>query len=107
MRGAVRSTRSIVSGPDDGHSQNETSIDVNGQVLVSGWNHYTDSSLLMGVARSADGGHSWSSDVFTGHSVTSDPAVKAAGDGKWYYAYLASGGAGGGDIDIYVRRSAR
>jgi hypothetical protein len=37
--------------------------------------------------------------------VTSDPAVKAGRNGKWYYAYLAGGGAGGSDIDIYVRRS--
>jgi len=31
--------------------------------------------------------------------------VKAGGDGRWYYAYLANGGAGGSDYDIYVRRS--
>jgi hypothetical protein len=72
---------------------------------VAGWNNYTDTSLVMGVARSTDGGHTWASDLFSGHSVMSDPAVKAGRNGKWYYAYLAAGGAGGSDVDIYVRKS--
>jgi len=59
--------------PDDGHTQNETTIDVDGQTLICGWNHYTNTTLLMGIARSTDGGHSWSDDVLTGHTATSDP----------------------------------
>jgi hypothetical protein len=92
-------------GPDDGHTQNETTIDVEGDVLVAGWNNYTDNTLLMGVARSTDGGHSWISDLLGDHDVTSDPAVKAGGNATWYYAYLARGGVGGNDFDIFVRRS--
>lgn len=92
-------------GPDDGHTQNETSIAVDGDVLVAGWNNYTGSTLLMGVARSIDGGHSWVTDVLGEHSMMSDPAVKAGGNDRWYYAYLASGGVGGSDVDIFVRSS--
>jgi hypothetical protein len=92
-------------GPDDGHTQNETTIDAQADTLVAGWNNYTASTLVMGVARSTDGGHTWTNDLFSGHNVMSDPAVKAGGNGKWYYAYLAGGGAGGSDIDIFVRRS--
>ncbi|MCA9754416.1 MAG: exo-alpha-sialidase [Candidatus Eisenbacteria bacterium] len=92
-------------GPDDGHTQNETSIDVDGSTLIAGWNQYTSSSLVMGVGRSADGGGSWTSTSFGGHTVMSDPAVKSAGGGVWFYGYLASGGSGGSDVDIYVRRS--
>lgn len=92
-------------GPDDGHTQNETSIAVDGDVLIAGWNNYDDTTLLMGVARSTDGGHTWISDILAGHDITSDPAVKAGGSGRWYYAYLAAGGFGGSDVDIFVRRS--
>ncbi len=92
-------------GPDDGHTQNETSIDVAAGSLVAGWNQFTDSGLVMGAGRSADGGQSWTWELFAGHDSMSDPAVKAGGDGRWYYAYLAAGGAGGGDAEIYVRRS--
>ena len=92
-------------GPDDGHTQNETTIDAAGDTLVAGWNSYTNDSLVMGVARSTDGGHTWANDLFSGHSVMSDPAVKYGGNGKWYYAYLAGGGVGGSDIDIYIRSS--
>ncbi|MCA9729709.1 MAG: exo-alpha-sialidase, partial [Candidatus Eisenbacteria bacterium] len=92
-------------GPDDGHTQNETSIDVNGSTVIAGWNQYTDGSLDMGVGRSTDGGHTWVSSALGGHVVTSDPAVKSGGGTVWYYGYLAQGGAGGNDIDIYVRHS--
>ncbi len=92
-------------GPDDGHTQNETSIDIAGDTLVAGWNQFTDSGLVMGVGRSLDGAQSWSWELFDGHDVMSDPAVKAGGGGLWYYAYLAAGGTGGADAEIYVRRS--
>jgi hypothetical protein len=92
-------------GPDDGHTQNETSIAVDGDILVAGWNNYDDTTLLMGVARSTDGGHNWASGTLGDHDVMSDPAVKAGGAGRWYYAYLAMGGVGGSDVDIFVRRS--
>ncbi len=90
---------------DDGHTQNETSIGVQGDTLIAGWNNFTATTLLMGVARSIDGGESWTDTVFDDHGVMSDPAIKPGGGGKWYYAYLANGGSGGSDIDIYVRRS--
>ncbi len=92
-------------GPDGGHTQNETSIDVAGDTLVAGWNQFTDSGLVMGAGRSIDGGESWTWELFDGHDVMSDPAVKAGGGGRWYFAYLAAGGAGGSDAEIYVRRS--
>ncbi len=92
-------------GPDDGHTQNETSIDVDGATLVAGWNQFTDSALVMGAGRSTDGGDSWTWELFGGHNVMSDPAVKAGGGGRWYFAYLATGGIGGADAEIYVRRS--
>ena len=92
-------------GPDDGHTENETSIDAEGSTVVAGWNQFVDGSLDMGVARSTDAGQTWSWSALGGHTVTSDPAVKSGGDGRWYYAYLAQGGPGGNDIDIYVRRS--
>ncbi len=91
-------------GPDDGHTQNETSIDIAGNTLVTGWNNFTDDSLVMGVGRSTDGGDSWSFELFGGHTVMSDPVVKAGG-GNWYYGYLATGGSGGSDAEIYVRKS--
>lgn len=94
-------------GPDDGHTQNETSIDADGGVLVAGWNNYTDTSLVMGAARSTDGGASWEWQLLGDHSVMSDPAVQASGlgDGRWYYGYIASGGPGGSDWEVFVRRS--
>ncbi len=92
-------------GPDMGHTQNETTIDVAGKTLIAGWNQITDSSLVMGAARSIDRGESWTWELFDGHDVMSDPAVKAGGAGRWYYVYLAAGGAGGADIEVYVRRS--
>ena len=92
-------------GPEDGHTHNETSIDAAGSHLVAGWNQFTDTTLVMGVARSADGGMSWTSDVLTGHNVMSDPVVKAGGGARWYYAYIATGGVGGADFEVYVRRS--
>ena len=35
----------------------------------------------------------------------SDPAVKSNGAGAWYYGYIASGGPGGSDLDVFVQRS--
>ncbi|MCH9650399.1 MAG: glycoside hydrolase [Deltaproteobacteria bacterium] len=92
-------------GPDDGHTQNETSIDVSGQTLVAGWNNFTDSTLVMGAGRSTDGGDTWGFELFSGHDLMSDPVVVAAGGGRWYFAYIASGGSGGTDVDVYIRRS--
>ncbi len=93
-------------GPDDGHTQNETSIDADGDHLVAGWNSYTDDGLFMGVSWSSNGGQSWNGGFLGGgHDLHSDPAVRAGGNGNWYYAYLASPGSGGNDIDIYVQRS--
>ncbi len=92
-------------GPDDGHTQNETSIDVDGDTLIAGWNQFTDTSLVMGAGRSGDGAKSWNWELFDGHDVMSDPAIKAGGGGRWYFAYLALGGVGGSDAEIYVRRS--
>ncbi len=90
---------------DDGHTQNETSIGVHGDTLVAGWNNFTATTLLMGVARSVDGGNTWTDTILAGHGVMSDPTIKPGENGKWYYGYLADGGSGGSDIDIYVRRS--
>jgi len=101
-RGIFEETR---LGPDDGHTQNETSIEAVSDTLVAGWNSYVAAGLVMGAARSVDAGQSWSFSLFAGHTNMSDPAVKAGHNGRWYYAYLASGGAGGSDVDIYVRRS--
>jgi len=92
-------------GPDDGHTQNETSIDALDGTLVAGWNSFTDASLVMGAGRSDDAGESWSFELFDGHTTMSDPVVSAAGAGRWYFAYIASGGAGGSDYEVYVRRS--
>ena len=92
-------------GPDERHTQNETSIDAEGSTLVAGWNQFTDTSLVMGVARSADGGQTWSSELFDGHDAMSDPVIQAGGSDRWYYAYIASGGVGGSDFEVYVRRS--
>lgn len=92
-------------GLDDGHTQNETSIDARDGTLIAGWNNYTDTTLVMGVGRSTDGGDSWTSDLFGGHTTMSDPMVAAGGDGRWYYGYIATGGVGGSDYEVYVRRS--
>lgn len=92
-------------GPDDGHTKNETAIDVDGQTLVAGWNQATGSTIVMGVGRSSDGGAHWTSQSFGGFSSMSDPVVAAAGNGRWYYAFIAVGGAGGNDYEVYVSRS--
>jgi hypothetical protein len=92
-------------GPDDAHSENETSIAVDGATVVAGWNSFTDTGLAMGVARSADAGETWDHELFDGHTTMSDPAVAAGGDGRWYYGYIANGGATGSDYDVFVRRS--
>lgn len=92
-------------GPDDGHSQNETSIDAQGATVIAGWNQFTASSIEMGVGRSADGGATWSSATLGGHSLQSDPVVAAGGAGRWYFAYLGISAATGSDVEIFVRRS--
>lgn len=93
-------------GADDGHTKNETSIAVDGATVVAGWNNYTDGGgLVMGVARSTDGGSTWVSATIAGHDFLSDPVVRAVGGGRWYFGYLAQGGPGGSDVEIYVRRS--
>ena len=92
-------------GPDDGNSENETSIDADGTTVVAGWNQFTDTTLLQGLGRSTDSGASWSSQTIGDHSVMSDPIVAAGGGGRWYFGYIATGGAGGGDFDVYVRHS--
>ncbi len=92
-------------GPDDGHTQNKTSIDVAGDTLVAGWNQFTDDGLTVAAGRSVNGARSWTWEVFDGHDVISDSAVKAGGGRRWYFAYLAAGGSGGSDVEIYVRRS--
>ncbi len=92
-------------GPDDGHTENETSIDAFGSTVVAGWNQFTDGGLLQGVGRSIDGGLTWTSALFGGHSVMSDPMVASGGGDRWYFGYIASQGATGGDIDVFVRRS--
>ena len=90
---------------DDGHTQNETSIAISGQTLVAGWNAMTDEGARMGVGRSGDFGASWSSALIAGHNAMSDPVVASAGQGRWFFAYIASGGATGSDFDVFVRRS--
>ncbi len=92
-------------GPDDGHTKNETAIDVDGQTIVAGWNQATGSTIVMGVGRSGDGGAHWTSQTIGGFSNMSDPVVAAGGNGRWYYAFIATGGAGGSDYEVYVSRS--
>lgn len=92
-------------GPDDGHTQNETSIALDGDTLIAGWNQIQDSGGAMGMGRSIDVGQSWSWDVWDLDPVMSDPAVADGGGGQWYFAYLGAGGAGGSDAEIFVRRS--
>ncbi len=92
-------------GPDDGHTHNETSIDVDGDTLMAGWNQFTGSGLVMGVGRSIDRAQSWTWDQLGGHTTMSDPGVKAGGAGRWYFSYIATGGSGGSDYEVYVRRS--
>ncbi len=92
-------------GPDDGHTKNETSIGVDGETLVAGWNQATGSTIVMGVGHSSDGGETWTNQTFGGFTTMSDPIVAAAGNGRWYYAFIASGGSAGGDYEVFVRRS--
>jgi len=91
-------------GPDDGHTQNETAIDADGSVVIAAWNQATDTSMVLGVARSADAGQTWSWQNLTGHAVMSDPVVAAAGGDRWYFAYMGTDLASS-DMEIYVRRS--
>ncbi len=92
-------------GPGDGHTQNRPSIDVAGGTLVAGWSQFTDAGLVVGAGRSAGGARTWTWELFDGHRVMSDPVVKAGGGKRWYFAYLAAGGSGGSDVEIYVRLS--
>ncbi len=92
-------------GPDDEHTQKGPSIDAAGDTLVAAWSQFTDAGLAVAAAWSKDSGRSWAREVFGGHDVISEPAVKAAGGRRWYLAYLAAGGSGGSDVDVYVRRS--
>jgi len=71
-------------GPDDGHTQNETSIAAHGDTIVAGWNNYTGTNLVMGIGRSIDGGDTWTWNLIEDQNVFSDPVL---------------------DYDIYVRRS--
>jgi hypothetical protein len=92
-------------GPDDGHSENETAIAVDGDTVVAGWNGFVAGGVVMGVARSGDGGATWDQGALgTGFDVTSDPAVAAGGSGRWYYSYIART-AGESDYDVWVQRS--
>lgn len=90
-------------GQDDGHTENETSIDALGSTVVAGWNQWTDDSLQQGVGRSGDAGLTWTTSVLGGHSVMSDPVVASAGGKRWFFGYIASDG--GSDFDVFVRRS--
>lgn len=92
-------------GPDDGHTHNETSIDADGSTVVAGWNQATGSTIVMGWARSGDSGDTWTVGTFADHDTLSDPVVAAGGDGRWYYAYIARGGATGSDFEVFVRHS--
>lgn len=95
-----------VVGPNDGHTHNETSIAINGNTLIAGWNQFNgSSSLIMGVGRSADRGQTWSTSTLVTGTAMSDPVVKSGGGNRWYFAYIAGGGPGGNDYDVYVQRS--
>lgn len=91
-------------GADDAHTQNETAIAIDNSTVVAGWNSFTATGVVMGVARSTNGGDSWSSTSLGGFDVMSDPAI-APGGGKWYYSYIARGGVAGTDLDVFVQRS--
>ncbi len=92
--------------PDDGHTQNETAIDTDQNTVVAAFHTYTDTALLIALARSIDGGHVWQGSVVSGsHTNLTDPCIKAAGGGRWHLSYIASGGIGGADLDVFVRTS--
>lgn len=38
--------------PDDGHTQNETAIDTDGETVIAAFHRFTDTSLMLGVSRS-------------------------------------------------------
>ena len=53
-----------------------------------------------------DGGHVWQGSVVSGsHTNLTDPCIKAAGGGRWHLSYIASGGIGGADLDVFLRTS--
>ncbi|MDM7917097.1 MAG: sialidase family protein, partial [Candidatus Eisenbacteria bacterium] len=92
--------------PDDGHTQNETAIDTDGETVLAAFHRFGNNTLVLGVARSLDGGHTWDgAEVSGSHTVLTDPCVKSAGGGLWILSYLASGGIGGSDYDVFARRS--
>jgi hypothetical protein len=81
-------------------------IDAVGDTLVTGWNNFTNTGAVMGVAYSHDGGHAWTWDLLTGvGTALSDPVVKAGHNGVWYFAYIGRGGGAGSDFDVFVHRS--
>ncbi len=45
------------------------------------------------------------SELIAGHDAMTDPVVKSSRNGVWYYAYIARGGVGRSDFDVFVRRS--
>ncbi len=98
-------------GPDDGHSQNETSIDADGSTVVAGWNHFvSDRKLAIGMGRSGDRGETWTWEVWQDdHAFMTDPAVASGGDGRWYFAYLGlskfSDQSSLKTAEVWVRRS--
>ncbi|MCB1051574.1 MAG: exo-alpha-sialidase [Acidobacteria bacterium] len=91
-------------GLDDGHTQNETAIDANGDIVIAGWNQAKTGGIDMGVARSTNAGGNWTWTQFSGHNVMSDPVVASGGNGKWYYAYLGTD-LSGSDVEIYALHS--
>lgn len=91
-------------GPDEGHSENEPSVAASGATVVVGWNQFTATTALQGVARSVDAGSTWANTILAGHDAMSDPMVATSGN-TWYFGYIARGGATGSDFDVFVRRS--
>jgi hypothetical protein len=91
---------------DDGHTQNETAIATDQNTVLAAFHTYTDTALLIAIARSIDGGHNWLTSTVSGsHTNLTDPCVQAAGGGRWHLSYIASGGVGGSDFDVFVRTS--
>jgi hypothetical protein len=80
---------------------------VDGDTVIAAFHRFTGSTVIFGASRSSDGGHTWTESALSDfHSALTDPSVKTGGGGRWILSYLASGGIGGSDYDIFVRRSA-
>jgi hypothetical protein len=91
---------------DDGHTQNETAIATDVNTVLAAFHTYTDPALLLAIARSLDGGHTWLTSAVSGfHTNLTDPSIQAAGSGRWHLSYIAAGGVGGSDLDVFVRTS--